>query len=72
MLDIETAPLEVLGRLCAIARRDSGLWNVDTAVAEDLLAVLNLAGGSRKYPGDLGFDPEIQAILQLWRSGPKA
>jgi hypothetical protein len=95
MLGIETAPLEALGRLCAIARRDTGqsrrianfllawhnaeenggwdptdLWNVDTAVAEDLLIVLKLASDSRRYPGDLGFEPEINAIWQLWR-GPK-
>jgi hypothetical protein len=95
MLGIETAPLEALGRLCAIARRDTGqsrrvanfllawhnaeenggwdptdLWNVDTAVAEDLLIVLKLASDSRRYPGDLGFEPEIKAIWQLWR-GPK-
>jgi hypothetical protein len=95
MLGIETAPLEALGRLCAIARRDTGqsrrvacfllawhnaeenggwdptdFWNVDTAVAEDILAVLKLACDSRKYPGDLGFEPEITAIWQLWR-GPK-
>lgn len=95
MLGIETAPLQALGRLCVIARRDTGqsrrvanfvlawhnaeenggwdptdLWNVDTAVAEDLLTVLKLASESRKYPGDLGFEPEIKAIWQLWR-GPK-
>ncbi len=97
MLGIETAPLEALGRLCAIARRDTGqsrrvanfllawhnaqenggwdptdLWNVDTAVAEDLLIVLKLASESRRYPGDLGFEPEMQAIWQLWRGGAKA
>lgn len=95
MLGIETAPLEALGRLCAIARRDTGqsrrvanfllawhnaeenggwdptdLWNVDTTVAEDLMIVLKLASDSRKYPADLGFEPEISAIWQLWR-GPK-
>ena len=96
MLGIETAPLEALGRLCAIARRDTGqsrrvanfllawhnaeenggwdptdLWNVDAAVAEDILTVLKLASTSRKYPGDLGFEPEVKAIWQLWR-GTKA
>ena len=95
MLGIETAPLEALGRLCAIAKRDTGqsrrvanfllawhnaeengggdptdLWNVDKAVAEDLLTVLILTSESRRYPGDLGFEPEIKAIWQLWR-GPK-
>jgi hypothetical protein len=94
MLGIDTAPLEALGRLCAIARRDTGqsrrvanfllawhntaenggwdptdLWNVDTAIACDMLTVLQLASDSRKYPGDLGFEPEISAIWQLWR-GP--
>jgi len=95
MLGIETAPLEALGRLRAIGKRDTGqsrrvanfllawhnaeenggwdptdLWNVDTAVAQDLLTVLKLASESRRYPGDLGFEPENNAIWQLWR-GPK-
>jgi hypothetical protein len=92
MLGIETTPLEALGRLCAIAMRDTDqsrrvanfllawhnvmesggwaptdLWNVDAAVAEDILTVLRLASESRQYPGDLGFEPEIKAIFQLWR-----
>ena len=33
------------------------LWGVDTAVAEDMLTVLKLAKESRRYPGDLGFEP---------------
>lgn len=92
MLGIDPPPLEALGRLCAIAKHDTGqsrrvadfllawhnaeenggwdptdLWNVDTVVAEDLMIVLKLASDSRKYPGDLGFEPEISAIWQLWR-----
>ncbi|MEO8130205.1 MAG: hypothetical protein ABJF23_33530 [Bryobacteraceae bacterium] len=92
MLCIETAPLEALGRLCTILRRDTGqsrrvanfllawhnaeenggrdpsdLWNVDAAVADDLLIILKLASESRRYSGDLGFEPEISAIWQLWR-----
>ena len=43
------------------------LWNVDAAGAEDVLAVLKLANDSRRYPGDLGFEPEIEAIWRLWR-----
>jgi hypothetical protein len=95
MFGIETAPLEALGRLCAIAKRDTGqsrrvanfllawhnaeenggwdptdLWNVDAAVADDLLTVLKLASERCQYPGELGFEPEINAIWQLWR-GPK-
>lgn len=97
MLGIDTAPLEALARLCAIARRDTGqsrrvadfllawhngqenggwdptdLWNVDAAVADDMIVVLNLVRTSRQYPGDLGFEPEIQAIWRLWRSGSGA
>jgi hypothetical protein len=44
------------------------LWGVDTAVAEDMLTVLKLAKESHRYPGDLGFEPEIKAIWRLWRS----
>ena len=79
MLDKEIAALEALGRLCQIAKRDTGqsrrvanfllawhnaeengewdptdLWNVDTAIAEDMLAVLKLAKDSHGYAGDLG------------------
>jgi hypothetical protein len=92
MLDNETAGLEALGRLCQIAKRDTGqsrrvanfllawhnaeenggwdpteLWGVDRAVAEDMLAVLKLANERQRYPGDLGFEPEIKAIWRLWR-----
>lgn len=92
MLGIDTAPLEALGRLCQIAKRDTGqsrrvanfllawhnaaenggwdptdLWNVDTAIAEDMLAVLKLAKDSHRYPDDLGFESEIKAIWRLWR-----
>ena len=92
MLGIETAPFEALGRLCQMAKRDTGqsrrvanfllawhnaeenvgwdptdMWGVDTAVAEDMLAVLKLAKDSHRYPGDLGFEPEINAIWRRWR-----
>ena len=94
MLGSETAALEALGRLCQIAKRDTGqsrrvanfllawhnaeenggwdptdLWSVDTAIAEDMLAVLQLAKDSHRYPGDLGFEPEIKTIWRLWRGG---
>jgi hypothetical protein len=39
-----------------------------TVIAEDMLAVLKLAKDSHRYPGDLGFEPEIKAIWRLWRS----
>ena len=92
MSSIEIAPPEALGRLCQIAKRDTGqsrrvanlllawhnaeenggwdpteLWCVDATIAEDMLAVLRLALDSHRYPGDLGFEPEINAIWRLWR-----
>lgn len=48
------------------------LWNVDAAVPEELLTVLKLASESGRSPGDLGCEPEIKAVGQLWRGGPKA
>ena len=85
-------PLAALGRLCAIAQRDTGqsrrvanfllawhnaqenggwdptdLWQLDTTVAQDILAVLALASERHQYPGDLGFKAEIEAIWLLWR-----
>ena len=90
----ETAALEALGRLCAIAQRDTGqsrsvanfllawhnapenggwdptdLWNVDQAIAEDMLLLLQFVRENRCYPGDMGFEPEIKAIWQQWRGG---
>lgn len=48
------------------------LWNVDTAIADDLLTVLRFIREFHRYPGDLGFEREIQAVWQAWRSGGKA
>ncbi len=44
------------------------LWNVDAEIAADFFTVFRLALESHKYPGDLGFEPEIQAIWELWRA----
>lgn len=48
------------------------LWNVDAAVADDMVAVLRLIRESRRYPGDIGFDGEIHAVWQMWRNSGKA
>ena len=89
--------LEALGRLCTMARRDTGqsrrvadfllawhnaeengkwdpadLWMVDEAIAHDMLMVVRLIREEHgKYPNDLGFEPEIEHIWQLWRA-PRA
>jgi hypothetical protein len=47
------------------------LWNVDGAIADDLLTVVRLVRESRRYPGDLGFEDEIKAVWRAWR-GDKA
>lgn len=48
------------------------LWNVDAAIADDMLTVLRLIRESNRYPGGLGFEKEIQAVRRSWRNGRKA
>src|SRR5262245_12055312 len=48
------------------------LWNVDAAMAEDMLNALRLLGMENRYPGDLGFQKEIDTIWELWRAGKRA
>ena len=43
------------------------LWNVDEAIADDLLTVLHFLRQQRCYVEDLGFESEIQAVWQQWR-----
>jgi len=43
------------------------LWSVDAAIADDMLLVLQLIRESHRYPGDLGFQPEVEAIRRIWR-----
>lgn len=47
------------------------LWAVDAAIADDILSVLALIRERRAEPGELGFQPEIERIWQLWRSGDR-
>ena len=47
------------------------LWAVDTAIAVDILAVLQVIGRNPgSYPPELGFEREIRVIWRMWR-GPK-
>jgi hypothetical protein len=48
------------------------LWNVDAAIADDMLTVLRFIRNSHCYPGNLGFKKEIKAVWKAWRSGRKA
>jgi hypothetical protein len=47
------------------------LWSVDAAIAEDILTALRLLRIENRYPGDLGFQKEIDAIWELWRAGKR-
>jgi hypothetical protein len=43
------------------------LWNVDSAIADDMLVVLQLIRRTHQYPGEIGFQPEIEAVWRMWR-----
>ena len=45
------------------------LWTLDDAIAADILMVLGLIRISHRYPSDIGFRKEIEAVWKLWRSG---
>jgi hypothetical protein len=47
------------------------LWNVDAAIAEDMLTALRFLRTENRYPGDLGFQKEIDRIWELWRAGKR-
>src|SRR5438128_12248327 len=48
------------------------LWNVDAAIAEDVLNALRLLRMENRYPGDLGFQKEIDKVWELWRAGKRS
>ena len=43
------------------------LWNVDAAIANDMLTVLQLIRQAQTYPDELGFKRETQDVWRLWR-----
>lgn len=54
------------------ADRDGGfdltsLWNLDTAICEDLTIVFNFIAKSRSYPDALGYDAAIRDLVKQWR-----
>ena len=42
-------------------------WNVDSAIAADMLIVLGLIRECHLYPDAMGFEREIQNVWKLWR-----
>jgi hypothetical protein len=47
------------------------MWNVDAAIADDMLAVVRLIRESRRYPEGLGFGKKMAWVWRMWR-GDKA
>lgn len=45
------------------------LWSLDQEIAADVLTTIGAMLSSRSYPGELGFDQEIDLIWELWRGG---
>ncbi len=43
------------------------LWNVDSAIAADMLLVLELIRVRHIYPDAIGFESEIRSVWRLWR-----
>jgi hypothetical protein len=50
----------------------TNLWNVDAAIADDMFTVFRFIRESHRYPGDIGFEEEIQTVWRMWRNGGKA
>ena len=47
-------------------------WNVDAAIADDMVTVVHLIRESHRYPDGLGFSEEIASVWRLWRGGKVA
>lgn len=43
------------------------LWNVDAAIADDMLRVFYLISRTRCYPDSLGLDAEFRQLVINWR-----
>ena len=46
------------------------LWNVDGAIADDILPVLHLIRECHCYADKLGFQKQMETIWENWRSTP--
>jgi len=47
-------------------------WNVDAAIADDMVTVVRLIRESHRYPDGLGFSEEIASVWRVWRGGKVA
>ena len=44
------------------------LWNVDSAIADDLVTVFGLLANLNSYPDTLGYSQQFERIVADWRS----
>jgi hypothetical protein len=47
------------------------LWNVDAAIAADMVTVVGLLATLNCYPDALGYSEQFEAIIAEWRSALK-
>jgi hypothetical protein len=57
------------------ASRDGGfdftdLWNVDDAIADDMITVMRLIASARNYPDAYGYRAEFERLVEEWRPVP--
>lgn len=43
------------------------LWNVDRAIADDILAVASLIARRHAYPDAFGYQAQFERLVALWR-----
>ena len=43
------------------------VWDVDTAIAVDMLRVFALLAACRQYPDALGYGKQFKALVRAWR-----
>jgi hypothetical protein len=54
------------------AGRDGGfdftdLWNVDAAIADDMMTVIGFIRRRHSYPDSLRYGPDFEALVVAWR-----
>jgi hypothetical protein len=47
------------------------MWNVDSAIADDMVTVFALLANLKSYPDTLGYGEEFGRIVAEWRSALK-
>ncbi len=43
------------------------LWAVDSAISDDMVAVVGMIAKTNKYPDNLGYAADFKAIVRAWR-----